>query len=81
MKKLVILIAIFTFVLSLNAAYAADRKSEDAKEPMDTFLFQPFWTIDKAMQPPDNYKEQFHTTIEDSMQADHLEAKEKAGRI
>ena len=80
MKKVFALLVLFTFVISASQALAADRKSEDAKDPIDTFIFQPFWLIDKMMAPPDNYEEQWHTTIEESMQADHLKAKAKAGR-
>jgi len=79
-KRIIALVLISVFVLSLNAAYAANRKSEDAKEPVDTPIFLPFYIIDKALTPPADYEERFHKTIEEEMQEDHLKAKAAAGR-
>ena len=80
MRRITALLLIIVFVLFVNAAYAANRKSEGAKDPIDTFVFLPFYLIDKALTPPADYEERFHKTIEEEMQEDHLRAKAAAGR-
>lgn len=80
MRKIVVLAVVFLFTISLGVAWAADRKSGSAKGPLDTFAFQPFFLLDKAMTPPADYEKRFHTTIEQEMQQDHLKAKAKAKR-
>ncbi len=80
MKRIAALLVICAFAISAGTVLAADRKSEDAKGPIDTFIFQPFHLIDKALTPPDDYEKRFHTTIEQEMEEEHLKAKAKAGR-